>query len=397
MRITKLRAALRAKRNLMLWGLLLSAVTAFLLLYRLGTLVPGLSLNELHTVRTPLGWHGLYEQPFYLPLKLIRSVVFFIFADHGQLLTRLPNALFGGLSILAFAGVVRLWHGTRTAVLATLLFACGAWILHSSRLASFDVLYLWAMPSLLLTYTFLHKQGLRALVWYGSLAVWGLLLYIPGLVWIILFGACFQRQALADGWHHFARWWQRLFSVLIFLAWLPLLIIDLLRPGHLMSWLGLPEHLAAGTALIKQIAAVPFHLFVYGPQYPELWLDRAPLLDVFTLVLCLLGIYFYARHFRASRSRLLGGLFIIGIALVGIGGPVSFALVVPLMYFAAATGLAYLLREWLRVFPNNPLGRSLGISLIIAAVSLSCIYNVRAYFVAWPHTAVTRATFHYHP
>jgi hypothetical protein len=27
---------------------------------------------------------------------------------------------------------------------------------------------------------------------------------------------------------------------------------------------------------------------------------------------------------------------------------------------------------------------------------LSCLYNLRAYFVAWPHAATTQTTFRYH-
>jgi hypothetical protein len=63
---------------------------------------------------------------------------------------------------------------------------------------------------------------------------------------------------------------------------------------------------------------------------------------------------------------------------------------------AIATGLAYLLRDWLKTFPNNPVARGVGIGLVVAAVGLSCIYNYRAYFIAWPHNTVTRTVFIYH-
>ena len=148
--------------------------------------------------------------------------------------------------------------------------------------------------------------------------------------------------------------------------------------------------------LLKQFAAVPVHLFIRGPQYPELWLGKAPILDVFALVACILGIYFYLTHWKASRSRYLAVLALFGFVLVGLGGPVGLSILVPLLYMAVATGLAYLLRDWLKTFPNNPLARSLGIGLVVFAVTLSCLYNYRAYFIAWPHTAVTKATFRYH-
>jgi hypothetical protein len=371
---------------------------AGLLLYKLAFLTGGLSAGELAVSRAPLGWHGIYHDPFYLPLKLARSLVFMLFPDHGQLLTRLPSALFGGLTVLTFAWLARLWHGTRPAILATILFATSAWTLHISRLASDDIMYLWGGLTLLLVNARLHKRGTEATIWYGSLLTWGLLTYIPGLIWLILISVYLESSQIKAGWLAYGKWWQRSLYALAGLIWLPLLIKQLLRTGQLTTWLGLPHHLASPIHLMKQVVAVPIHLFGRGPQYPTVWLDRLPLLDAFTLVICVIGFYFYASRIKqVSRGRLLGIFLLIGSILVGLGGPVSLSLVVPLLYIAAGTGIAYLLHDWLRVFPNNPLARGLGVGLIILAVSVSSLYNLRSYFVAWPHNHVTHSSFQYHP
>ena len=380
---------------LVAWLVLAAAGLALLLLYKLGSLTGGLGAGELTSASAPVGWHGIYHQPLDLPLKLVRSAVFFLFPTHGQTLSRLPDVFFGGLAIISFAWLIRLWHGTRTAVLAGLLFATSAWVLHASRLASFDVMYLWATPTLLLVHSLLHKYAKRPVVSYGSLLIWGLMLYIPGLIWLLAVEAYLQRGVLLSSWKHFGRWWQRLLYLLAGLVWLPLLIIDLMRPDNLRTWLGLPGHFAAPAHLLKQFVAVPVHLFIRGPQYPDIWLARSPVLDVFTLVACAIGIYFYATHLQAVRSRLLGLFALVGFVLVGLGGPVGLSLLVPLLYVWAAAGIAYLTREWLQVFPNNPLARSLGLGLIVLVVGLACIYNLRAYFVAWPHNQTTRVTFQY--
>jgi hypothetical protein len=392
----RFRSFMRQHSGMMLWAILAIVLISCLLLYKLGSLTGGLSAGEVAASSATVGWHGIYHQPFYLPLKIVRSVVFFLFSEHGQTLIRLPNVLFGALAILSFVGLIRLWHGTRTAVLAGLLFANGAWILHASRLASFDVLYLWALPTLLLINVLLQKYAHRAIVWYGSIIVWGVMLYIPSLVWLVGLNAYLQRGNLLKGWQYFRLWWQRTLYLVAGLIWLPLLVKYLLTSAHIITWLGLPPHWAGPVTLLKQYAAIPVHLFIRGPQYPQLWLGRAPLVDIFTLAACLIGIYFYAMHWRAARSRLLGLSAIIGVVLVGLGGPVSFSLLVPLVYIAAAAGLAYLLREWLTVFPRNPLARGLGLGIIILAVCLSSAYNLKAYFIAWPHNQTTRATFRYH-
>ncbi len=377
------------------WSVIGLAGLSWLMLYKLGTLTGGMSASEMTASSAAVGWHGIYHQSLYLPLEVVRSVDFVIFADHGQLLSRLPNALFGALAIISFACLIKLWHGTRTAVMATLLFGTSAWVLHVSRVVSFDVLYLWAIPTLLLVNVLLQKHATKAIVWFGSLFVWGLMLYIPGLVWLIGLSVYLQRDRLMEGWGHFNSVGLRFLATALIIVWIPLLVFDLIKFGGFMTWLGLPSHWVGPVAFIKEFVAVPVHLFVRGPRYPQIWLDSAPLLDVFTLVVCAIGIYFYATHFKASRTRMLGGFTVLGLILVGLGGPVGLSLLVPLLYVAVATGIAYLLHDWLQVFPNNPLARGLGIGLVCLAISLSCIYNLRAYFIAWPHNATTKVTFQY--
>lgn len=396
MAIQKLRGAVRNNKRFLGWTIAAMVLVGWLLVYKLGSLVGGLSRNELVAASTPVGWHGVYHQPLDLPLKAVRSVAFVVFPDHGQTFTRLPNALFGVLAVVSFGVLVRLWHGRRTAVLSTVLFAMAAWTLHVSRIASFDVLYLWALPSLACSHYLLRKYYQHPAVWYSNIILWGLLLYIPGLVWFVAADIAIQRRIIARGWRYHKRWWQRMLTLSVGLAWLPLLGIDLARPGQLLLWLGLPAHLAGPMALIKQFTAVPVHLFIRGPQYPELWLGRAPILDVFALVACVLGIYFYVSHYKAARSRYLAVLAFLGFILVGLGGPVTLSLLVPLLYMAVAAGVAYLLQDWLKTFPNNPLARTLGIGLVVFAIALSCLYNYRAYFIAWPHASTTKTTFQYH-
>lgn len=391
-----LHAYLSERARLFTLSAIALAGLAWLLLYRLGSLTGGLSAGEAATAVAPVGWHGVYHSPLYLPLKLVRSIVFYAYPAHGQTLTRLPNAIFGGLAVLSFAWLIRLWHGTRTAVLATLLFATSAWVLHASRLASFDVVYLWAMTTLLLTHSLLYRYGHKALIWYGTLVAWGLMLYVPGMIWLLVIEMYLQRAALADAWRHFGGFWRRALYVLIGLASLPLLALDLRRPGELLSWLGWPAHLAAPVHLLKQLGGVPVHLFIRGPQYPDIWLGRAPVLDLFALTACVLGIYFYLTHLKAARSRLLGLMALVGTVLVALGGAVGLSLLIPLLYVGAATGVAYLLHDWMHVFPSNPLARGVGIGIVALAVSLSCVYNLRAYFVVWPHNQTTRTVFRYH-
>lgn len=388
---------LSANRPYILLGLAVLALLAWLMLYRLGTLVSGLSRQEYAAALMPVGWHGIYHDSLYLPLKAVRSVDFYFFSQHNAILTRLPNALFGAIAVISFTWLIRLWHNRRTALIAGLLFATGAWTLHASRLASFDVLYLCVIPVLLLMNVALQRHTDKKSAMYASMLLWGLLIYIPGAVWMVLINAFLQRKSITKGWTNLSAWWHKTLYVLAGVIWLPLLVYNLRDVSILKSWLGLPAHLEGPLTLLKNFIDVFSHLFIGGPRQPDLWLGKAPILDVFTLAMFLIGLYFYAIHWRASRSKLLGSLFLAGAILVALGGPVTLSLLVPLLYIVAATGITYLIKEWLQVFPNNPIARNAGLALIALAVILACTYNLRAYFVAWPHNNSTITVFHYRP
>ncbi len=377
------------------WFVCALALLGLLLLYRLGSLTHGLSQGEMQVANAAVGWHGIYHAPLDLPLKAIRSIVFYISPSHGQTLTRVPNAVLGALAIMSFSWLSWLWHGRRTALLVSVLFATSAWVLHVSRYASYDVLYLWAIATLLLTHALLHNYPKQWQAWYGILAAWGLLLTIPGMIWFLLPELYLQRTLIKENWKVFSSWWQRCLHVIVMFFWVPLLAIDFTRHGQFVTWLGAPAHFAKPVTLLKQLVGVPVHLFIRGPEHPAIWLGRAPVLDAFTLAMCVLGIYFYGSRWRSTRGRLLEITLVIGTILVALNGPVSFTVLVPLMYAAVAMGIAYVLHEWLQVFPKNPLARTLGISLVTLAVAFSCLYNVRAYFIAWVHTPTTQAIFRY--
>lgn len=94
---------------------------------------------------------------------------------------------------------------------------------------------------------------------------------------------------------------------------------------------------------------------------------------------------------------MLLAMYLIGALLFALGGPVGISILVPIVYLMVAAGFGYLLHEWLLVFPRNPLARSLGFGLLGIAVTLTCVYNLRTYFVAWPHNPATKAAFHKSP
>jgi hypothetical protein len=276
------------------------------------------------------------------------------------------------------------------------LFGISSWFLHVSRLATADSIYLLAIPALIAATLLFQREGTKQpLVFYGTPIILGLLVYIPGLTWLVALSLFWHRADLKDCWKHFAKWWQRLVWVSLFAATLALLIISLARtPTLIRPWLGLPDHFANITTIARNFGEVFLHIFIRGAHQPELWLGNLPVLSVFTSLMFAGGAYFYGRYWRAARSRQLLIFILLSAVLIALGGPVELSLIIPLVYLVAIAGIGYLLRQWLQVFPVNPLVRRLGIGLVAIAVATVCVYNIRQYFIAWPHNKHTEAVFH---
>jgi hypothetical protein len=370
---------------------------AGLMLLRLGSITGQLSPAESQQQLFASSWHHLVHNPLNLPLTLVQWVILTIIPHHGVTVTRAASPIFGLLAMIAFAYVLRRWYGVRSAIYGTVIFGIASWTLHVSRYAGTDVLYLWAIPTLLaLTIAWeRHKVGATHYLLITALAA---LLYIPGLIWLLLAVVGLQPRLLAVSWRQLGNSFGRLGGLLLFLALLvPLGLALVTHPSLVREWLGLPMQLGSPRAFAHGLLhSVSF--FVYkGPADATIWLPRLPILDFFATVMALLGVLFYATHFQAPRTRMLLALFVIGAILFALGGPVTISVLVPLVYLLVAAGFGYLLHEWLQVFPRNPLARSVGFSLLGIAVALSCLYNLRAYFVAWPHNATTQAAFHKTP
>jgi len=366
----------------------------FLLFYRLSSIMPGITANENSLYSLPLGFHGLYHEPLNLPLNILWSIVFKYLSPVSIFLLRLPDVITGATAIIAFYILLKIWFNLRTATIGTVLFATSAWTLHVSRLATLNVEYLAAITIFLLSTAIVQKKlPSRYTYWLINLT-WGMLLYVPGMVFFIGYNIFRQRLELMGGMKVQTNFWSKLAYVFSGLFWLPLLLHNFINsPKNILSWLALPQHFASPWHILKNFGGVFYHIFIRGPLLPDVWLGRTPILDIFSVVAAVIGLYFYITHIKATRTHLILISLLIGAILIALGGSATISIVMPIIYILIATGLAYLLSQWLNVFPKNPFARSLGYLLIGLAITASVVYNVRDYFVAWPHNQASVSVF----
>lgn len=377
--------------------LLVSAafVLLFMLLwFRLGSLTFGnAALIEVQSREAAATWHGILANPLYAPYTVVQRLVMLTGHD-GVTSMRLVSTAWAVVAMVLFYLVARQWHSVKVASLATWLFITSSWFLHTARLATPEILWFAGILALVVLFTPRRNELTNRLSFPILVATLCALLYVPGMIWLVLLSIVLRKDNIAEAWDASRGMFIRFLSVIAGLAMLAPLIRGLVQsPELLRHWVGLDDMLQTPLIVAKQFLAVPKQLFVSGPFDPVHWLGRLPLLSVFEIVMFILGAYFYMTHWKAARARFIIVLSLLAWLIIGIGGLASLSLIVPVVYLVVTTGIAYMLHEWLKVFPNNPFARAIGITVIAVAILLTSIYQMRSYFVAWRYSPDTAKVF----
>jgi len=372
-------------------------VAAVLYIFRLGSAPAHMSQGEFATYHNNFHLHQILRNPLNAPYKLIDYAMLHIFG-HTVAAARLTSVVFALIAVVLFFNIMLRWHGKRTAWLATFLFATSGWLLHVGRLGTGAVTWVVLPLALILLGSWLsrtEKSGWAMIILALS---FGIILFVPAAIWFVVVYALLLRQDIGEHMKE-SEHAQRIIAAIIFLVLVGALAFSLYSsPDLVRPWLGLPHmmpHLVNGVHV--WISSLLLYLFARGPYSPEIWLGHAPILDVFVTAMFLLGAYFYITHFRNLRAFTLATFTIIGSVLTALNGALAMSFLVPLAYLIAATGLTYLLREWMTVFPRNPVARTVGVALVTLAVASTAAYHLTSYFVAWQHNPATVRTFQRKP
>ena len=360
------------------------------LVWRLSSLLPGYSPREQAAYHASTSLRTIWDNPFDAPYHILVHTFAFITPDN-LLATRLASVAWSWVLLVIFGALVYRWFGTRTAIIATAIFGTSAWFLHAARLGVPEACFL-GIIALVACGVWLRerKAGLAVII---GLLFSAALLYTPGMVWFVVIGLLWQWKHID---HAFK---QHLGPVTIGAAGFLLAIAPLIwhlykHPSMIKEWLCLPDTWSQPLHLLHNLIDVPLAIFYRGQSNPELWLGRMPLLSIVGMVGFVLGSYIFFRHFKMARVKLFAGLGILGTLVIALSdGAIPLTVLVPFIYIVVAVGLNFLIERWLIVFPRNPLARGTGVFFFVIIVAMTCIYNVRSYFVAWPQATVTRQMF----
>jgi len=376
-----------------------TALLFFMLWFRLGSLTHGNAADIEAATRAAAGsWQSIWDNPLNAPYTVMQHLVS-MSGHHGITSLRLIGTLWAAVAAALFYLVARQWHNMRVAILASWLFISSGWFLHIARLGSPEILWLTSLLALVVLLTPNKRGRQSSLALPSTLIVLSTILYVPGMVWLVLAGIITQRKNLREAWVATEAGWLRLLSIVASLAVVgPLVHALVASPAVLKQWLGITagsdSSMLSVSSIIHNFLDVPRSLLLSSSFDAAHWLGPLPLLSAFEIVMLLLGTYFYITHIRATRTRLIIVLTAVAWGLISIMGINAITLVVPVIYLLVAAGIAYILHAWLKVFPNNPVARSLGIGIIMCTVLLTSVYQTRSYFVAWRYDTATIQAFH---
>lgn len=376
-------------RSVVAVGLIL-LVGVLLLGYRLGGLTPGMSESEILFVESASNFKEVLLNPLYILQKLPLAALNMLNLA-SIVTTRAVTAFFALASALLFYFLVKQWHTRRIAVIVSLLFLSSSWFLQLGRIASPEIMYVF-MPLVLLIMAFRLNAKERKFTAGVLVIVASLSLYIPGLIWIV--GALkflfIKRLLKLYKKTSIAMRVGLVFGVLILLS--PL-IYAVVRDWHVvLDVLAIPNSIEL-IVWAKRLLLIPIFLTAQGPLMPMYNLGRLPLLDVFSVVMVILGAYWYYFRVTLLRTKVLFVMSGVSALLIAISGVDFMPLLLPVVFIIVAAGLSLLLQQWFTVFPRNPLARVVGAALITTAILVVGTYHIQRYFVAWSGSKATHRLF----
>lgn len=372
-------------------SLLLICTAATLLLFQLGSIHDGLAAGESQLPPVTRTIEHIWSNPIELPYLISQFITAALLPTAGYTASRLPSVLLAAVTLALMYWVLVQWYGRRLAIFGIALLMSAASFLHVARLATPDILYSFCTAVILALAAWWHKNSRPRWLVYATTVSAGLLLYIPGALWLLLGGLIFERKHILLTIKSNAKD-AVLAGILGLLTLVPLIHYLINDTSQYKNVLGIAGNIEVAVFL-REATNTWQYLFIGGYENPLYNVATLPLLSVFTTISFFVGIYLYSKHPHAARTKLLLYLSIVSTILIALPSSIHISLLIPVITVLAVGGIGYLLHVWLTVFPKNPLARSFGIGIVGVVLAFTVIYNLANYFVAWSNNDQVQRTF----
>ncbi len=375
-------------------GVALVVASFYLIFYGLSTLTPGFSIVEIATLSDSSSLTAISENPIDALYKLVLWVPSAL-GQHSLLLTRIDTGLFATASIGLFYFVVYSLFSHRIAILTTLLFVTSTGFLHAAHLGAPQIMQIFGLLTLMaLLPAYLQLKGKGEIfILYCAAILPTLLLYTPGMFWFIAIGVALTNKRLFRAYSTLAIKHKILISMLILMLLVPLILACIQQPELALTSLGLPNALPAWSEIATRAKDLVLSLFWSGKGPAEIMLVGAPILTLVEFGLIFIGFGVQFRKPKLKSNYFVIGATIFLLLLIILGGVINYLTLVPIFGLLMAGGLFFLLSQWKKVFPINPVAHGVAWLFVSILITTSVLYHTRAFYIAWPHSESTHAAF----
>ncbi|HET9722180.1 MAG TPA: glycosyltransferase family 39 protein [Candidatus Saccharimonadales bacterium] len=360
-----------------------------LYIWRLGSLVPGLSSNEVAARDVSSGIHKIYHQPLYAPHSLVQHL-FTTFSPHSPFYLRFTSVIFALVMIFCFYKLAVMLFGKLIGSAGALIFAATPFLVVSGRQATAAIM-LFSPVVLMLIYNWLVKsQGHKNLAWLLLIISSAILVYVPGLFWFVIAGFIICRQRLISAIAEVPRRVTGIGFILGGLILVPLILRIVSHWTIVKGILLIPTNWEGAVHFIKNIAWMFLSLFVHASHQNDLIVGQLALLSIVQTALLVFGAYALWGAAKSKFYLLWLNIIFAVVAAAANNNLVYLALGLPAAGIFVTAGLRYLYIEWRAIFPVNPLPKTVAILLIGVVLAIQTIYGLRYSVTAWPQTIGTR-------
>ncbi|MCA9333223.1 hypothetical protein KDA00_05125 [Candidatus Saccharibacteria bacterium] len=385
------------KRVTFYLGLMWRPVLSVVLLLSISTIVlffninlPGsYSGNEAEYLNLLKSQISLPYWMIFLPINLVQIVVLKIttFSIENA---RYVSATFGLSALVLYYSIIRQWYTTRVAILSAMMFLTSTWFLVVARSASPIIAFVLFEVLILITIWLQKTKKTKLAVTLLAISC-SILIYIPGMIWMILGGLIWKRKFITNQLQKSSIVFKTLLLVLVIASLTPI-AINYRNSDFLLGIMGLPKVIISFQDFLSNIYYYVTSIF-WNSSYSTTNVGNQGLLDIFVVVLFISGFLYAIKKRLYSKYKFIFASILLGVMLVGLNGQ-SFAIYTfPGIMILVAIGLAWIIQQWFTVFPKNPVAKFVGICLIFIVVLFSSAYNTYRYFIAWPHMDSTKSSY----
>lgn len=383
-----------AKKNYkqILFGAISLTLLIFISVFGISTITNNkLSQPEMNAIESSLSGQKILDNPLFAPFKI--PIYFLTKTGLASVFSlRMVSATYGIILAVFFYFFIKRWFSYKIAWLATAMLATSGLYLNYNRLALPYVLLPLSFLILLWSSWWIYQsKNVRARLAVAICLVITCF-YIPGLIWFALILVLLQKPHFKNMFTGITKAYFFISVFLVSLLLMPLILAFLKDTSLLLQWLALPSQLDF-KLLFNNLLQIPISLVIRSELNPIFNLGRLPYLDILTISLAILGTYAFAIRYKLMRTKALILSIIIALLLLSFENQIQINILLPVIYIVVASGIMFLLQQWLSVFPKNPVAKVIGITLITCTLSLSIYYNTVRYFLAWGNNPISQQSF----